>query len=59
MKEFAVDVDITVSKRIYVDAENEEEARKKADEDVRKYAQYYYTRADAYVSHEIIDVSYE
>ena len=56
MKEFAVDVDITVSKRIYVNAENEEEAKKKVDEEVGKYAHYFYTRADAYVSHEITDV---
>lgn len=55
MKSFTVDVDITVSKRIYVDAKNEEEAKAKA-EVLMKYPHYYYTKADAYVSHEITDV---
>jgi hypothetical protein len=57
MKEFAVDVDITVSKRIYVDAENEDDARKQVEEKVRNYPYYYYTKADAYVSHEITDIN--
>lgn len=56
MKNYCVDVDITISKRIYVDAENEEEAKKIVDEKVKKYPHYYYTKADAYVSHEITDV---
>ena len=55
MKEFTVDVDITVSKRIYVEAENEEEAKAKVEE-MMKYPHYYYTKADAYVCHEITDV---
>ena len=55
MKEFTVDVDITVSKRIYVKAENEEEAKAKVEE-MMKYPHYYYTKADAYVCHEITDV---
>ena len=57
MKTYAVDVDITISKRFYVDAENEKEARKIANEKVRNYPHYYYTKADAYVSHEITDVN--
>lgn len=56
MKEFAVDVDITVSKRIYVDAENEDDARKQVGEKVRSYPHYYYTKADSYISHEITNV---
>lgn len=55
MKEFCVEVDITVSKNIYVDAENEEEAQEKVNEMVRRYPHYYYTKADAYVCHEITD----
>ena len=55
MEEFTVDVDITVSKRIYVEAENEKEARAKVEE-MMKYPHYYYTKADAYVCHEITDV---
>lgn len=54
MKEFCVEVDITVSKHIYVDAENEEEAKAKV-EKMMEYPHYYYTKADAYVSHEITD----
>lgn len=56
MKNYAVDVDITVSKRIYVEAENEEEAKAKVEE-MMKYPHYYYTKADAYVCHEITDVN--
>jgi len=56
MKEFTVDVDITVSKKIYVYAENEEDAKKKVNEMVKNYPHYYYTKADAYVCHEITDV---
>ena len=55
MKEFTVDVDITVSKRIYVDAENEEDAKKKVNEMVKNQPYNYYTKADAYVCHEITD----
>lgn len=55
-KKFYVDVDITMSKRIYVDAENEEEARKIANESVKKEAFYYARHADAYVFHEITDI---
>lgn len=58
MKHFAVDVDITMSKRIYVDAENEQQAREIVEEKM-KYPHYYYTKADAYVEHEITDVNEE
>ena len=58
-KEFAVDVDITVSKRIYVKAENEEQAKAIVNDTVKKYSHYYYTKADAYVCHEITDVNEE
>jgi len=56
MKNYAVDVDITVSKRIYVDAENEDDARKQVEEKLRNYPHYYYTKADSYISHKITDV---
>lgn len=59
MKEFAVDVDITISKRIYVDAENEEQAKAIVNDKVKNYPHYYYTKADAYVCHEITDVTEE
>lgn len=57
MKQFAVDIDITMSKRIYVDAESEEQARALAEEKMKD--PYYYTKAGAYVSHEIIDINEE
>ena len=58
MKHYEVDVDITMSKRIYVDAENEQQAREIVEEKM-KYPHYYYTKADAYVGHEITDVNEE
>lgn len=57
MKTFAIEVDITVSKTIYVEADNIKEAEKIANEKVRKYPHYYYTKADAYVCHEITDIN--
>lgn len=54
-KNFCVSVDITMSKNLYVEAEDEEEAKAKVEE-MMKYPHYYYTKADAYVSHEITDV---
>ena len=54
-KNFCVSVDITMSKNLYVEAENEEEAKAKVEE-MMKYPYYYYTKADAYVGHEITDV---
>ena len=56
MKEFTVEVDITVLKRIYVEAENGEDAKKKANEYIKKEALYFASHADAYVCHEITDV---
>ena len=58
MKHYEVDVDITMSKRIYVDAENEQQAREIVEEKM-KYPHYYYTKADAYVEHKITDVNEE
>lgn len=58
MKEYAIDIDITVSKRIYVDAENEEQA-KEIVRDKMKYPHYYYTKADACVGYEITDINEE
>ena len=56
MKNYCVYVDITMSKGIFVDAENDEEAMKKASEMVEKDPYYYGRNADCYVSHEVIDV---
>lgn len=56
MKKFAVDMDITMSKRIYVDAENEEEAETIVNNWVGDDPYFYAKSADAYVGHEISDV---
>ena len=59
MKSYIVDVDITVSKRIYVNASNEEEAKRKANEFI-ELIPYHYTRTmDSIVGHKIIDVNEE
>lgn len=57
MKNYVVDVDITVSKRIYVNASNEEEAKRKANEFFEKDPYYYAKNLDAVVGHKIIDVN--
>ena len=59
MKTYLVDVDITVSKRIYVVASNEEEAKRKANEFFEKDPYYYAKNLDAIVGHKIIDVNEE
>ena len=56
MKEFTVDVDITMSKRIYVEAENEEQAKTIVGNWLGDDPYYYAKTADAYVCHEITDV---
>lgn len=57
MKTFAVEVEFTVSKTIYVEADDIKEAEKIANEQVRKYPHYYYSKADYYVRHEITDIN--
>jgi hypothetical protein len=59
MKSYIVDVDITVSKRIYVNASNEEEANRKANEFFEKDPYHYARTMDSIVGHEIIDVNEE
>ena len=58
MKEYAVEIDITVSKRIYVEAESEEQAKEIVREKM-KYPHYYYSKADAFVNYEITDINEE
>lgn len=54
--EFQVFVDITVSKVIDVEAENEEQAKQLAIKKVRDEPYYYARTADAYVGAKVIDV---
>lgn len=58
-KQYRVSVDITMSKDIYVDAENEEEAKKKAEKDVEKNPYYYAGSADSFVNCEVTDIMEE
>lgn len=59
MKSYIVDVDITVSKRIYVYASNEEEAKRKANEFFEIDPFFYAEHLDSVVGHKIIDVNEE
>lgn len=59
MKQYFVDVDITVSKRIYVDANSCYEAKTKALEMVNKEPFHYVNQADAFVGCEEVDTYYE
>lgn len=58
MKNYDVDVDITMSRRYHVEAENDEEARRKVNELIRNNP-YDYCDLDYYVSHDIIEVNIE
>ena len=54
--EYGVSIDITLSKTIYVEAENEEQAKAIAIKKVRDEPFYYARTADAYVGAKVIDV---
>ena len=56
MKHYVIDVDITVSKRIYLDAENEEKAKAILKKNM-EHPHYYYTKADAFVGYEVTDIN--
>ena len=57
MKSYIVDVDFVMTKRIYVDAENEEHARSIIEGKIRKNPNEYTSKFDAFVGHKIIDVT--
>lgn len=56
---YAVSIDITMSKIIYQEAENEEQAKAIVNESINRNPYEYARQLDAYVSHEITDVSEE
>lgn len=56
MKEYCVSVDITMATHLYVEAENEEEAKRMVEEKIKKSPFYYASKADAHVGSEIVDV---
>ena len=56
-KEYAVHVDITMSKTVYVHAENEDEAIRLGRLTVSENPYYHASTADAYVDHIVVDVN--
>lgn len=56
MKSYAVSVDITMSKTIYVDAKDEESAKTIAKNWIADNPYDYAKNADSYVSSEVVDV---
>lgn len=56
-KKFAIDIDFRVTKRIYVDAENEEQAEKLAKEKLDTNPYQYCTDPDCCTDYEIFEVS--
>lgn len=59
LKLYRVSVDITMSKDIYVYAENEEDAKKMTEECVEKDSYYYAAEADSFVNCEVTDIMEE
>lgn len=57
MKNYVVDVDITVSKRFYVEASSEEEAKRFVNKLFEKESFYHASNFDAVVGHKIFDVN--
>lgn len=57
MKQFAIDVDFRVTKRIYVDAENEEQAEQLAKEKLESNPYQYCTNPDSCADYDIYEVS--
>ncbi len=56
-KQFAIDVDFRVTKRIYVDADTEEQAEQKAKEMLDNNPYEYCTRPDSCADYEIYEVN--
>lgn len=59
LKRYRVSVDITMSKDLYFYAENEEEAKKIAEECVEGKPYYYAHSADSFVNCEVTDIMEE
>lgn len=59
MKQFAVDIDITMSKRIYIDAENEDEAREKVEQKMEENPYEQARDFMSFVDYDITDVNEE
>ncbi len=59
MANFYVDVDITMSKSVCVEAENEADAMRKVDEMITKNPHDYTSGFSHYVAHEVVDAEEE
>lgn len=59
MKQFAVDIDITMSKRIYIDAENEDDAREKVEQKMEENPYEQARDFTSFVDYDITDVNEE
>ena len=59
MKNFILDVDFVMSKRIQVEAENEEQAKATFERLLKKDPYDYARQLDAFVGHKVIDVNEE
>lgn len=59
LKRYRVSVDITMLKNLYFYAENEEEAKKMAEECVEENSYYYAHSADSFVNCEATDIMEE
>lgn len=57
MKNFQVDLDITVSKHFFVEANNEEEAKNLVKDMMAKEPDYHTRNYDAFLSYDICDVN--
>lgn len=58
MRKYDVDVDVTMSRRYHVEAENDEEACRMVNEIIHNNP-YDHCNSDCYVNHEIIEVNIE
>ena len=59
MKNFIIDVDFVMSKRIQVEAENEEQARAIFERLLKENPYDYARRFDAFIGHKVIDITEE
>ena len=59
VKNYFVDIDFVMSRRLLVEAENEEQARSIVEKMIKEKPYDYARRFDAFVGHKIIDVNEE
>jgi hypothetical protein len=59
MKNFILDVDFVMSKRIEIEAENEQQAKSIFEQKMKKNPYDYARCFDAFIGHKVIDVTEE